>query len=235
MCLYAIVEIRKDTVYYNKMTIYCLDLEGVLVPEIWIAVSKKTGIKDLRFTTRDIPDYDVLMQQRLKILRKEGIRLKDIQSVIAKIKPLTEFDLRDGGARRRRECHSCRTAMESGRRRRRYAANPDAHERAKARNRIDRRKRASGLKVECLGAYCAGATRCACCGERAIQFLTIDHISGSGRAHRRELAETAGVKPGSDFYRWLKRSGFPAGYRVLCFNCNCAHGMFGYCPHDRES
>ncbi len=70
------------------MTICCLDLEGVLVPEIWIAVSRKTGIQDLRFTTRDIPDYDVLMQRRLKILRKEGIRLKDIQNVIAKIKPL---------------------------------------------------------------------------------------------------------------------------------------------------
>lgn len=70
------------------MVICCLDLEGVLVPEIWIAVSKKTGIQDLRFTTRDIPDYDVLMQRRLKILKKEGIRLKDIESVIAKIKPL---------------------------------------------------------------------------------------------------------------------------------------------------
>ena len=70
------------------MIICCLDLEGVLVPEIWIAVSKKTGIRDLRFTTRDIPDYDVLMARRLKILKKEGIRLKDIQSVIAKIKPL---------------------------------------------------------------------------------------------------------------------------------------------------
>jgi phosphoserine/homoserine phosphotransferase len=70
------------------MVICCLDLEGVLVPEIWIAVSKKTGIKELRFTTRDIPDYDVLMQRRLKILRKEGIRLKDIQNVIARIQPL---------------------------------------------------------------------------------------------------------------------------------------------------
>ena len=70
------------------MVICCLDLEGVLVPEIWIAVSKKTGIKDLRFTTRDIPDYDVLMQRRLKILKKEGIRLKDIQNVIAGIRPL---------------------------------------------------------------------------------------------------------------------------------------------------
>lgn len=70
------------------MIISCLDLEGVLVPEIWIEVSQKTGIDDLKFTTRDIPDYNVLMCRRLKILKKEKIRLKDIQNVIAKIKPL---------------------------------------------------------------------------------------------------------------------------------------------------
>lgn len=72
----------------KKMTICCLDLEGVLVPEIWIEVSKKTKIQDLRFTTRDIPDYDVLMKRRLKILQDHRIRLSDIQDVIGKIKPL---------------------------------------------------------------------------------------------------------------------------------------------------
>ncbi len=72
----------------KKMTVCCLDLEGVLVPEIWIEVSKKTGIQDLRFTTRDIPDYDVLMKRRLKILKDHKIKLADIQGVIAKIKPL---------------------------------------------------------------------------------------------------------------------------------------------------
>lgn len=70
------------------MIICCLDLEGVLVPEIWIQVSKKTGIDALKYTTRDIPDYDVLMHRRLSILKKEGIRLKDIQKVIAAIQPL---------------------------------------------------------------------------------------------------------------------------------------------------
>ena len=70
------------------MTICCLDLEGVLVPEIWIEVSKKTGIRELRFTTRDIPDYDRLMKRRLEILKKHGIRLKDIQKVISAISPL---------------------------------------------------------------------------------------------------------------------------------------------------
>ena len=70
------------------MVLCCLDLEGVLVPEIWIAVSQKTGIQGLRFTTRDIPDYDVLMKRRLKILKENKLQLKDIQKVIADIRPL---------------------------------------------------------------------------------------------------------------------------------------------------
>ncbi len=68
--------------------IVCLDLEGVLVPEIWIEVSKKTKIKALEITTREEPDYDKLMNYRLGILRKHGIKLKDIQKVINKISPL---------------------------------------------------------------------------------------------------------------------------------------------------
>ena len=70
------------------MEIACLDLEGVLVPEIWIAFAEKTGIEALKATTRDIPDYDVLMKQRLRILDEHGLKLKDIQEVIATLKPL---------------------------------------------------------------------------------------------------------------------------------------------------
>ncbi len=70
------------------MEIAALDLEGVLVPEIWIAFAEKTGIKELRATTRDIPDYDVLMKQRLRILEQHNLGLPDIQAVIAEIKPL---------------------------------------------------------------------------------------------------------------------------------------------------
>jgi phosphoserine/homoserine phosphotransferase len=68
--------------------ICCLDLEGVLVPEIWINVAKKTKIRELRLTTRDLPDYDDLMRRRLKILRENGIKLKDIQRVISGMAPL---------------------------------------------------------------------------------------------------------------------------------------------------
>jgi len=68
--------------------IACLDLEGVLIPEIWIAFAEKTGIEALRATTRDIPDYDVLMKQRLRILDEHGLGLNEIQEVIATLEPL---------------------------------------------------------------------------------------------------------------------------------------------------
>ena len=70
------------------MNIVCLDMEGVLVPEIWIAFSEASGIPELRRTTRDEPDYDKLMKFRLGILREHGLGLKEIQATIAKIDPL---------------------------------------------------------------------------------------------------------------------------------------------------
>ena len=70
------------------MEIACLDLEGVLVPEIWIEFANKTGIEELKATTRDIPDYDVLMRQRLALLDQHGFKLQDIQEVIATLEPL---------------------------------------------------------------------------------------------------------------------------------------------------
>lgn len=70
------------------MEIACLDLEGVLIPEIWIAFAEKTGIEALKKTTRDEPDYDVLMRYRLDILEKNGLGLNEIQEVIATLSPL---------------------------------------------------------------------------------------------------------------------------------------------------
>ena len=63
------------------MELACLDLEGVLIPEIWIAFAEKTGIEELKATTRDIPDYDVLMKQRLRILDQHGYGLPEIQEM----------------------------------------------------------------------------------------------------------------------------------------------------------
>ena len=70
------------------MNIVCLDMEGVLVPEIWIAFSEASGIPELRRTTRDEPDYDKLMRFRLGILKEHGLGLREIQATIAKIDPL---------------------------------------------------------------------------------------------------------------------------------------------------
>ena len=72
----------------NDMNIVCLDLEGVLVPEIWIAFSEATNIPELKITTREEPDYNKLMNYRISILKEHGLGLKEIQNVISTIKPL---------------------------------------------------------------------------------------------------------------------------------------------------
>ena len=66
----------------------CLDLEGILLPEIWIAFAEKTGIEKLKLTTRDLPDYDELMRGRLKILNENNLKLSDIENVIKTLSPL---------------------------------------------------------------------------------------------------------------------------------------------------
>lgn len=72
----------------RKPVLVCLDLEGVLVPEIWINVALKTGIEDLKITTREMPDYDKLMERRLKILDRHQVKISDVQTVIAQMGPL---------------------------------------------------------------------------------------------------------------------------------------------------
>ncbi|OQW46721.1 MAG: phosphoserine phosphatase/homoserine phosphotransferase bifunctional protein [Nitrospira sp. HN-bin3] len=72
----------------HKPVVVCLDLEGVLVPEIWINVALKTGVDELKMTTREMPDYDRLMKQRLAILDQHGLKIQDIQQEIAKMGPL---------------------------------------------------------------------------------------------------------------------------------------------------
>jgi phosphoserine/homoserine phosphotransferase len=76
--------------YYEErcVELACLDLEGVLIPEIWIAFAEETGIEELKATTRDIPDYDVLMKQRLRILDEHGLTLPQIQDTISRLSPL---------------------------------------------------------------------------------------------------------------------------------------------------
>lgn len=94
-------------------------------------------------------------------------------------------------------------------------------------NSVSRRKAKfrEEVKLAVLSHYSKGNPRCGCCGETELDFLTIDHIEGGGNKHRKQV--------GGIFTLWLKKQGYPNGYRVLCFNCNIARGLFGTCPHER--
>jgi len=85
------------------------------------------------------------------------------------------------------------------------------------------------ITLEVMTHYSKGKPVCVCCGEERMEFLTIDHVEGGGTAHRKVLG-----RYGKHFYRWLYQQGFPDGYQILCYNCNCSLGRFGYCPHEKE-
>ncbi len=89
------------------------------------------------------------------------------------------------------------------------------------------RKNRFELKLETFKAY--GGPTCSCCGESRVEFLSMDHINGVGAVER-----YTSHRKGEGLYRWLKKNGWPAGFRVLCMNCNFAYGHAGYCPHERE-
>jgi hypothetical protein len=93
------------------------------------------------------------------------------------------------------------------------------------RKRLTNRSRLWNYKLQVFRHY---GLMCACCGEKEIHFLQIDHISGGGNRHRASLEKHAGWH----FYAWLVKQGFPPGYRTLCANCNSALGYYGFCPHD---
>jgi len=90
-----------------------------------------------------------------------------------------------------------------------------------------RRERHLEIKTSVMNAY---GGRCACCGERHLVFLSIDHVNGDGAEHRR-----SGAKSGRGFYNWLRENNFPDGYQVLCFNCNFAKSQYGGCPHQETN
>lgn len=80
-------------------------------------------------------------------------------------------------------------------------------------------------KLQVMTSYSKGTPHCECCQEKAMEFLSIDHIYGGGKEHRKMTGS------GISFYRWLINNNFPKGFRVLCMNCNHSFGHFGYCPH----
>lgn len=88
------------------------------------------------------------------------------------------------------------------------------------------------IRAEVLAAY---GGKCACCGEAAPEFLTIDHIYNDGNNHRKGGFYTREGIAGPSLYRWLRKEGFPKGrVQILCWNCNCAKGKYGICPHQKE-
>lgn len=88
------------------------------------------------------------------------------------------------------------------------------------------RQRQIRYRFELLSHYSGGAPECACCQESQIEFLSIDHIEGGGRQHRKEV---------KNLYSWLRRNNYPSGFQVLCHNCNFAKGKYGGCPHQKRN
>lgn len=100
----------------------------------------------------------------------------------------------------------------------------DCNNFANQRNKIKKR-------VAVLSFYSDGSLCCACCGETNLEFLTLDHINNNGAKHRAEISS----RGGSSTYAWVIKNSFPEGFRVLCWNCNCSFGHYGYCPHEYKS
>ncbi len=152
--------------------------------------------------------------------------------------PLSEFNKRrsskDGLHYYCRQCQSRRTGASRAKPENRKKANEKS---VLWRKENPERKKKQGedwrnaLKNETLLHYGNSVIVCSCpgCTETHSIFLTIDHIEGGGNAHRRELK----IQSGTNFYLWLKRTGWPPGFQVLCFNCNHAKHALGKCPHTR--
>jgi hypothetical protein len=97
---------------------------------------------------------------------------------------------------------------------------------------LDRKHRYTrSIKAEVIAAY-GGRCQCSCgCSISALEFLTIDHVTGGGHKHRKSVKASGGFH----FYRWLKAHGYPKrGFRAMCWNCNCARGVYGYCPLEKK-
>ena len=111
-------------------------------------------------------------------------------------------------------------------RRRKYMRNYHQQSDYKAKWRIANRIYRQKLRMAALIHYGGNPPKCACCGEQHEHFLAIDHINGGGCKHRRAVGKSP--------YVWLKLNKYPAGFQVLCHNCNSAKGYYGICPHEEE-
>lgn len=112
--------------------------------------------------------------------------------------------------------------------------NAIAHKRYRDLNKNKRsnynKVRLEKLRDEIYNHYCNGDIKCQCCGERHIEFLSLDHINGDGSNHRKMLKSE-----GTTLFTWIIKNNFPNIFRVLCMNCNTSYGFYGYCPHQNLS
>lgn len=95
-------------------------------------------------------------------------------------------------------------------------------------DRENHKKHQQGDKLKCFIHYSGNPPKCECCGEQEMAFLTMDHINGGGRKHKKTIR--------SRLTTWLRRNNYPKGFRVLCFNCNCGRSINkGICPHQQKN
>lgn len=160
--------------------------------------------------------------------------------VCGKDKLLKSFPKINKGPYRERRCYSCRREANKQAGRCSVCYKPaiegktycDEHLKSQ---RDAAKQRTKQLRIEAIEHYCNGSIKCQCpkCDVTDIRFLTIDHINGDGNTHRRDLSKSKKSNPGSSrIYSWLKQHNYPDGFQILCFNCNCAKGIFGICPHE---
>lgn len=135
------------------------------------------------------------------------------------------IDIISGWAERRNTCHICDIKLtdENYDSSFKFSNNRTCKKCAKI-LRFNIRRRLKLLVVNKYGG------KCDCCGIDNIEFLTIDHPNNDGAIHRKTLRGL-----GTTFYAWLKKNEYPEGFRVLCFNCNCSRGGYGYCPHEKSN
>lgn len=155
------------------------------------------------------------------------MKLKQCRGPCGRERPLSDFSPRDGGGRKSK-CKECRNKKHL------EDVTPAREAYARRRDHILKgvKARRARMKLETFQHYSGDSPKCACCGESHLEFLTIDHMNGGGSKHRRELNKSNKHSPGGlAFYYWLRRNNYPSGFQVLCFNCNCAKGMYGVCPH----
>jgi len=109
-----------------------------------------------------------------------------------------------------------------------YKNNPEYRKKV----RLNAKEKAQKRRLLIITHYSNNTMQCNCCGDKHIEFLSIDHINGGGNKHRKELFGY--TCSGDRFYSWLIRNNFPEGYQILCYNCNLSRGFYGYCPHQKE-